>query len=439
MIKYKNNNKNRWVDLSNLPQFKFNDEMRIQWDNSVGCYVPFQYDEVHDVMQIVGYRQQKTLKNKHRAILSITIGKYIPEPIEVRSDFITNCQLHNVVSNRIVNMAPELIQYLDDPDDAYKYSYQSNEKIWTRCPICGHRDLKFVNNLYKCGFVCHCISDGISIPNKIMFNILQQLGVDFISEVNKAYGFIWMGNYLYDFYFKLNDEPILIEMDGFFHQFQEDRDAIKTNLAIENGFKLIRIDCIYSNTDAVDFIKNKILESELSTLLPLDKVDWRQCRAVATTNLLMQVCDLWENSGLSIQQMVKKFCVNRTTIRHYLQQGYKIGLCPSYNEQEARYRSCLERTIPVAFIKNNHIQHVFSCAKEVEELSMKLFGVQCTRKGVQAVCNDEYYSHRDLNFKYITKEEYIQYKMINIEVVKGDDTYDIGSKNRVGKFRFTRI
>lgn len=422
MIKYKNNNKNRWVDLSNLPQFKFNNEMRIQWENSVGCCVPFQYDDVCDQIHIVGYRKQKTSKNRHKAMLSIIIGKYIPEPIEVRSDFITNCQLYNVVTNRIINVAPELIQYLDNPDDAYKYSYQSNEKIWTRCPVCGHRDLKFVNNLYRYGFICHCTSDGISIPNKIMFNILQQLNIDFISEVNKSYGFLWMDNYLYDFYFKLNNELILIEMDGFFHQFQRERDKIKTKLAIENGYKLIRINCIYNNADPVDFIKDNILKSELSILLPLDKVDWKKCRRVATTSLLVQVCDMWENANISIQQMVKIFCVSRATIRHYLQKGHKIGLCPSYNSQEARYRSNLERAIPIAFVKNDDICYVFSCAKEVEELSMKLFGVQCTRKGVQAVCNDEVSSHRGLNFKYITREEYKQYKMINnIEVVLKED------------------
>lgn len=338
MIKYKNGNKNRWVDLSNLPQSVFKNENHIKWEDSIGCIIPFQYDEVVDNIRIVGYKQETTKQHRHRAILSIIIGKYVVNPIDVRSDFITNCQLHNLVSNRIINKAPELVQYLDCPDDAYKYSCQSNQKICMRCPICGHRELKHISNVYRYGFTCFCTADGISIPNKIMFNILQQLNISFINEASKSHGFKWMQNYLYDFYFKIGNKPILIEMDGFFHKFQQERDRIKTQLAENHGFELIRIDCDYSNVDAIDYIKQNIINSKLSKLLPLNQIDWNLCKKAAVNSLVTDSCRLWEINKMSISDIANKLGVDRHTVAKYLQRGKDVDLCPSYNDFESRRR-----------------------------------------------------------------------------------------------------
>jgi len=350
MIKYRS--ERRWVDLGNLPHFEFNNELHIRWEDSVGCTVPFQYDNVVSKINIVGYKTQITKDKRHRAILSILIDKYVDKPIDVRSDFITNCMLHDVVSNRIADFAPNLIQYLENPYDAYKYSYQSNQKISTRCPICGHLESKLISNLYKYGFTCPCTSDGISIPNRIMFNILQQLNIDFISEVNKGHGFLWMKNYFYDFYFKLNDENILIEMDGFFHQFQQERDRIKTELAKDNQFKLIRIDCIYNNTDAIEYIKYNIINSELSTLLSLDTIAWNECKNAIKTNIMSQACELWELENLSVSQIADKLHVDRHTITKYLRRGQSIYLCPSYNTDESRRRAGRVRSQQYKMINN---------------------------------------------------------------------------------------
>lgn len=345
MIKYNNNNKNRWVNLDNLPKTNFGNKIYIQWENSIGCFIPFQYDEVCGEIHIVGHKFEQSGNSKKRSYISITIDKYISKPIDVRTDFITNCQLHNLVKNRIADVAPHLIQYLEDPDDAYRYSYQSNEKIWMKCPICKCRHLKYISNVYRYGFMCPCTCDGISAPNKIMFEVLKQLNVEFISEVNKSHGFLWMENYLYDFYFKLNNESILIEMDGFFHQFQQDRDTIKTELATNNGFRLIRIDCIYKNVDVVDFIKEKILHSELAQIITLDNIDWMKCKEAVVTSLVERACCLWENNNFGVSAIADILDLDRHTICKYLQKGKQIGICKSYNETEARRRGCVGRTV----------------------------------------------------------------------------------------------
>ena len=132
---------------------------------------------------------------------------------------------------------------------------------------------------------------------------------------------------------------------------------MKTRIAENNGCKLIRIDCIYQNVDAVDYIKNNILKSELATILPLEHVRWDECRKAATNSLLMQVCDLWETTQLGISQMVKIFCISRVTVRKYLQRGCKIGLCPSYNETESRRRSNMNKSISVIDLQNIYEQY----------------------------------------------------------------------------------
>ena len=49
----------------------------------------------------------------------------------------------------------------------------------------------------------------------------------------------------------------------------EETDEIKTQLANDNGFKLIRINCDYINTNPFQFIKNNIINSQLGEILNL--------------------------------------------------------------------------------------------------------------------------------------------------------------------------
>lgn len=406
-------NESRYTILDGLPKIQHGQNAgRIDWERSVGYSIPFKYDEIYDEINIIGYKKQGYGNNKHRAILSITIDKYVTEPIDVRSDFITNCQLHNLVGNRIANKAPHLIQYLLNPEDAYRYTYRSNQMVATRCPICGHEEMHYVDAIYRNGFYCPVCSDTATIPNKIMFNVLQQLNIDFIRELNKKH-FKWTQQYLYDFYFKYNDLDIIVEMDGFFHQFETQKqiDEIKTALALNNGFKLIRIDCIYKNVDAFEYIKKNILQSELSSLFDLNRIDWDKCKQQVLANVIHKECKMWE-SGFSVGEIMDKFHLSKTAVRRHLLLGKQIGICMSYNKNESRKRASERRSNPVAYISNDTIQYVFINTREAAEKSMELFGVQCSESGIQAVCAGIYTHTHNLHFKHITREEYEQYKMI---------------------------
>ena len=123
---------------------------------------------------------------------------------------------------------------------------------------------------------CKCCGDGVKFPNKFAFNLLEQLGLDFVTEYSPK----WIGRKSYDFYIpSLN---LILEMDGGFHnkdnkmsgQTKEESreiDDYKDKLAKEHGIEVVRIDCdYYILTERATYIKQNILNSKLSTLFDLN-------------------------------------------------------------------------------------------------------------------------------------------------------------------------
>lgn len=334
-------NERQWVDLSNLP--RQNNGKHIDWKNSVGYSVMFQYEKITGKIDIVDHKTIRTKSGNNMVMVSIVIDKYMPEPTYVYTKVLRYCELKNIVHNKIADVSPHIVQYLENPQDAYKFSCQSDERINTKCPICGHIESKIVGGLCRNGFYCPICSDHISIPNKLMYNILTQLHINFIKEVGQA-DFKWMQRYFYDFYFQTKDgQNVLIEMDGGLHnrlEEQQKRDKIKNNLARKHNFKLIRIDCDYRNAreKTLDYIKTNILNSELSSLLCLENIDWNQCKDAIKNNIMLQICHLWETDKYSSGDIVKTLNLHRTTVCTYLKRGHDLGLCPSYNTKESLRR-----------------------------------------------------------------------------------------------------
>jgi predicted transcriptional regulator len=387
---------------------------KINWKASVGYSIPFKYNNIEDYINIVKYD-----KSSNSTWVYITINKFVDEPHKVTIKTLKECCLEHLVGNRIITCNPELIKYLHNQDDGYKYSVGSHKQIDVCCPICGFSRQMRADHLFQCGFSCSCCGDGVGYPNKFIFNMLSQLHINFISEVSKKNsGFEWAKKYRYDFYFEIDGQKFLIEADGGFHKYQSQQinDKIKTNLAYNNGYHLIRINCNYNNNNRFDFIKNNILNSKLSTLLNLSDIDWDECNKFATNNLTEHVCFLWENLNKSVGEISSICQLNRTTVCKYLQNGFLIGLCPSYNKEVSKVRS---RYKHIAYIENNRIVYVFYNAKEVSDMSPQMFGQTIARSSIQAVCIGRKRSVYGMKFKYITKEEYEQYKMIknNNEVV----------------------
>lgn len=117
--------------------------------------------------------------------------------------------------NDIPTTSPWMISYFQDGyEEASNYTNNSNKKIYPRCPNCGQISLKQykINKIFtKHGFSCKC-SDGISYPEKFVSEFLNQLNVNYISQVSTNTLYWLSKNIRYDFY--IPDKNIIIEANG---------------------------------------------------------------------------------------------------------------------------------------------------------------------------------------------------------------------------------
>lgn len=410
-------NKDRWVDFSGLPR-KGN---YIDWTMSGGYKIPFQYKNVKGYINIVGR------SDVNNAVI-ITIDKYVPYPRKVYIGNLRSCELRKFVYNKIADMRPDFIQYLDNPDDAYLYSIGSNIKLPMHCPTCDYRIDRSPQDLSQNGFCCPICGRGFSYPAKLMTNILLDLKIPFIREASKKHiEFQWAQNYRYDFYIHIHNQKIIIEMDGGFHQYQQSIDAIKDLLAHNNGFKIIRIDANYRGiSNRLKYIKNNILNSELSKILPLKDVDWEDCDKRAIFNSPIRIaCSLWEDCHKNVKEISEICFVDRDTVRAYLKTGKSLGLCPSYSHRESECRSHCKHV--AVYNKDGNVIHVFRSAVETSALSESKLGVFISIPMISCACRGRSKTAKGFKMSYIPYDEYIYYNnilkeqckmIINNEIVK---------------------
>ena len=245
---------------------------------------------------------------------------------------------------------PELAKLLVDPNDGYKYSEYSNQKIDWNCPICGTTiKNKPIDKINTRGLSCPKCGDGFSYPEKIMYQILQNLNIKFEYQYKPDWCIYKLNNKnktgRYDFYFELNNQKYIIEMDGGLgHGYNDNKmngqskeeskliDDIKDRLANEHNIKVIRIDCKKSE---LEYIKKHIIDSELNNLFDLSNIDWLECEKFACSSLVKKICDLW-NSGIHDSKKIRQITkLSKSTINKYLKKGTKIGWC-NYNPKEPK-------------------------------------------------------------------------------------------------------
>lgn len=123
-------------------------------------------------------------------------------------------------------------------------------------------------------------------------------------------------------------------MDGAFHyvnkivgiEYTKEIDEIKTKLAKENGYYVIRIDCNYqSNVDKFEYIKASIINS-LSNIFYLSEIDWRKIEENIVPSYLIKACELW-NSGMTTEEISHSLNISIISIIEYLKRGCKVDLC----------------------------------------------------------------------------------------------------------------
>ena len=333
------------------------------------------------------------------------------------------CGNSNIVVKGINDIAttnPELVKYFIDINDAYKYTYGSDKYVKLKCNICGFEKESKINDKHRNKFSCDRCSDGISYGEKIMFNLLYLFDVDFISQYSK-FNSKWCQNYRYDFYFELNNEEFIIEINGLQHyeenknfkkslKNQQENDKNKYELAINNGIEpqnYIVIDCRYSE---LEFIKNNILHSRLNEIFDLNNINWIKICQDSEKSLVKEVCDYWHlhneinNEGLTIKYLTKIFKLSNTTIRTYLKRGNVFDWC-NYNPKEEIIKSSslsgLKNSKQIEMFKDCVSLGIFNSASELERQSEKIFGVKLIQCHISEVAIGKKHKYKGFTFKYI--------------------------------------
>lgn len=314
---------------------------------------------------------------------------------------------------------PDLLKYLEHPDDAKKITAHSGTKIACICPECGNKKDVMVNNLSRYGFSCNYCSDGLSYPNKFVRNVLKQLNIEYIPEKS----FDWSNGKIYDEYVpQLN---LIIENHGLQHyktidlfnttvDDQRINDINKKQLALKNGINIyIELDCRESS---ISWIKNSIMNSQLPCILNFceNDISWDECHIFASTNkIIKEISEYWK-SDHNLVSIASKYKMDVHTVSDYLEIGSKCGYCDfekNNNQKNGRIYISQAKSKPIYCIDDDiYFSSKKVCQDYYRAKGDDKFNGQVLYKYINAA---KPYHHKI--FEYISKKEFNDFKKQSIE------------------------
>lgn len=260
--------------------------------------------------------------------------------------------------NDIWTTNPKLAKLLANPEDGYKYTQFSGQKVDWKCPECGNIiKNRVISSINHQGLSCPRCGDNIPYSEKFMYNLLKQLDINFEYQYSPKwckYELNGKSKYgIYDFY--IPDYNCIIEVDGALghgndnlmsgQSAEESKkiDDIKNQLAIKHNIKIFRIDYRYYKNDKYNYIKQSILANEeFCELFNIHNINWQYIDELSQSSLIRKVC-MYKNQheDISTSEIGKIFKLNRATIRLYLIKGSKFEWCV-YNPIEEKINGNLK-------------------------------------------------------------------------------------------------
>lgn len=313
--------------------------------------------------------------------------------------------------NDVPTTNPWMVKYFQGGyDEAKQYTSKSSQRIYPVCPDCGRVKNKEVKiyDIYRNGSIGCICSDGISIPEKMIYYLLKSLNINFIFQLTKN-NFKWCESYRYDFY--LPDLNMIIETHGKQHyedakgymkslKEEKKNDKNKYELALSNGInEYIILDCRESN---LEYIRNSILKSRLSDLYDLSKINWNDVNNLALNNLIKEVCQYYEkHPTITKKELSEIFKLSNATIARYIKNGEYIGWCFNVKERgkiatsDANAKRLSKKVLCVEL--NEEFENMTKCAKELSER----FNLNYSISKISDVCRGKRNTHHGFTFKYI--------------------------------------
>lgn len=279
--------------------------------------------------------------------------------------------------------APWMIQYfIGGEKEAEKYSCCSNQCINMKCPYCGNifdHKIKIQNLYRRKRLPCSCNQYTYSFSERILNNILIDLNENFKKEYRPK----WSNGKKYDFL--LIDKNIIVELDGqlghghrTFGEYNEEKikksleiDKEKDLLAKENGFKIIRINVVYTKPEQV---LEKIINSELKEYLNFNNIDLDDIFKRSLDNNVKLICEFYEQNKDKMlkKEMYEKLHISKSTFKNYLKIGEKYGWCTYEPDKNKGSGNSLS-----VFIDNGEKRIIYKSLSNASENLEKDFGINC--------------------------------------------------------------
>jgi len=227
---------------------------------------------------------------------------------------------------------PELVHLFKNREDAHNGTASTIETDFI-CPCCKKEYKRKIVNVVRNKHVsCPTCNDGFSYPEKFMANVLTQLNISFDYHYSDK---TWTQKYIYDFRFDYNGSKYIIETDGGLghgHRNMSkispeellDIDRIKDQLATDNGYHIIRIDCDYKN-DRYQYIKQSIINA-LNSILDLSNIDWNECNIKSLDSMFLKVINCYKKDSIFLDNISELTGIKIRTITKYLNEAMKFGI-----------------------------------------------------------------------------------------------------------------
>jgi len=316
-------------------------------------------------------------------------------------------------SGSISETNPHLIKYFVNIEDTKKYTAHSHNKVPLKCPDCGFiKTNTTIHYLTSHGIACPKCGDGVSYPEKIMFNVLEQLGLEIIPQLSKI-TFKWCNDYRYDFYIPSINS--IVETHGKQHYEEnknwcmslnetQENDRLKKELALNNSIKEDNYIIINCKRSELECIKNNILNSNLAKLFDLTKIDWLKCDEIACEGLIKKACDIFNSGVRSPRGIAEILKLHSSTIINYLKRGNNLNWC-DYDVKEENRKQCIilgkDTGKKVEIFKEEISLGIFESCAELERQSQNIFNTKLLGCAMSMVCSGKRKHHKGYTFKYI--------------------------------------
>lgn len=302
--------------------------------------------------------------------------------------------------NDLITTNPKLASLLANPEDGYRYTQSSGQKVDWKCTDCGEIiKNKTIADINKRGLSCPICSDGIPYPEKVMYHVLKQLNVEFIHDTS----FDWSDTKRYDFY--IPHINIIIETHGGQHtsrgfksvggrslEEEIENDELKEFLAKSNGIKHYII--IDTGSSEFQYIRNSILNSDLTSLFDLDVLNWYEIAENSQKSLSKKTCELWNEGMKNVNLITEELNLHKRTIVRYLEFWSKLNKC-DYIEFYDNKRKIVQLSL------DNDLVKIWSSMTEISN------NTNIKHSNISKVCQGQ--RNETGGFKWMYKEDYDQY------------------------------